>query len=221
MNISGFTNIQPYLPVVSSPPATGANETEEVSIPARVSTTAVKRSEDDPFYEYQEEPWLTDPGFEQCQDKKEYLYHKKNVEYLALAATQITYERFMKNLADTHPEIAAKKFGFTLDRNAFIKVIDHDDVLSEHEKYLLTEGLNNFENLKDNLQDRARAFMILADHDLETFGGRYNLNLDNFQNVIDFGKIFGTSQKKMGAEWVRQIEMNAERRESVYVSVSV
>lgn len=220
MNISGFTNIQSYMPKVSSPLVAGVNETEEVSTLVRVFDMAAKRTEDEPFYVYSEGPWLTDPGFEQCKDKEEYLYHKKNIEYLALAATQIGYDRFMKNLADAHPEIAAKKFGFTLDRNAFIKVLDYDDALNEEEKYVLTEALNNFENLKDSLQDRARAFMILADHDLEIFGGRYKLNLDNFQDVIDFGKILGASQKQMQVEWILQIELNAEQRDSAYVSVS-
>ena len=221
MNISGLTNIQAYLPVVSSPAGTGANGAEQITAAKRVFNMEAKGTEGKPFYEYQEKPWLTDPGFEQCEDKNEYLCHKKNIEYLALAATQISHDRFMSTLADTHPEIAAKKFGFTLDRNAFIKVIDYGNTLSEDEKYMLTEALNNFENFKDNLQDRARAFMILVDHDHETFGGRYTLNLDNFQNVIDFGRLFGTSQKAMGAEWVRQVELNAERRDSAYVSVSV
>lgn len=70
VNISGFTNIQPYLPLVRSSSGRGADETGEVSTPVWVFNMATKRTEEEPFYEYQEKPWLSDPGFEQCEDKK-------------------------------------------------------------------------------------------------------------------------------------------------------
>jgi hypothetical protein len=221
VNISGFTNIQPYLPVVTSPPGKRANEVEEVPSSEGTPRPSTKGAEEKPFYEYQEEPWLTEPGFTECKDREDYVDFKKRLTEIDLSLTQIRYTVFLKKLADTHPDLAEKKFGFTLDKDASIKVIDYDDSLTDSEKTVLTEAINDFEHMKDSLRSNARAFMTLLDHDLETFGGRYSLNIENFQNVIDFGKILSTSQEQREAEWVRQIESNADRRDSAYVSLTV
>ncbi|KPW37563.1 hypothetical protein ALP45_02968 [Pseudomonas coronafaciens pv. atropurpurea] len=57
--------------------------------------------------------------------------------------------------------------------------------------------------------------MTLVDHDHETFGGRYNLDISNFQDVIDYGKIMNTSEKNRHNEWVQQVQSNAEKRDSL------
>lgn len=221
MNISGFGNVMHYVSVVSSPAVAEANNVEQVSSSERIPGHSTNDVEEKPFYEYQEKPWLTEKGFENCRDREDYVLHKKRVMEIDLSLKQIRYTVFMKKLAETHPEIAEKNFGFTLDEDASIKIIDYNDSLTDSEKNVLTEAINDFEGMKAGLRSTARGLMALVDHDLKTFEGRYSLDIENFQNVIDFGKLLSSSQESREAEWVRQIESYADRRDSAYISLTV
>jgi hypothetical protein len=146
---------------------------------------------------------------------------KKLDELMQLGETQRMYDRFMGSLADSHPAIASKPFGFTLGDDASIKIIDNGNSLTETDKQTLTGLINNFETFQSRLQGHAKTLMTLVDHDYESFGNRYRLDLGNFQNVIDFRGIFSVGFNKMETEWVRQIEANAETRDRPYISVAV
>ncbi|WP_243248398.1 hypothetical protein [Pseudomonas maioricensis] len=174
-----------------------------------------------PFYEYQEKPWLTDPGYEHFTTREEYVWMKKACNEIYFALTQTTYSRFMKDLADTHPELADKSFGFTLSSSASIKILDYKGSLTEAEKTLLTERINGFDDIKLQLQGRAKAMMKMVDHDHETFGGRFKADINDFEHVIDFGKILSVGVKQIRTEWVRQVSQNAERQDVSRISLSV
>ena len=102
-----------------------------------------------------------------------------------------------------------------------MKIIDYNDSLTENDKTILTQSINEFRSLKTQVQYHAKFIMTLVDHDHQTFEGRYKLDLSNFQDVIDHGKIMNTGEKQMQSEWIRQVESNAEKREFSYISVSV
>jgi len=74
---------------------------------------------------------------------------------------------------------------------------------------------------REDVQHHAKTIMTLVDHDHETFGGRYKLDISNFQDVIDYGKIMNTSVQKMQDEWIQQVQSNAEKRDFSYISLAV
>ncbi|AQL36340.1 hypothetical protein [Pseudomonas syringae] len=171
--------------------------------------------------EYQKEPWLLESINEHITNRIDYVAHKKIVDVLELALINVTYDSFRKDLQETHPEIASKKFGFTLNESASIKIIDYDNSLTENDKSVLTHAINGFREFKEQIQQHAKTVMTLVDHDHETFGGRYTLDISNFQDVIDYGKIMSTSVQKMQDEWIQQVQSNAEKRDFSYISVAV
>ncbi|CAM3411258.1 hypothetical protein PSFL111601_23305 [Pseudomonas floridensis] len=66
----------------------------------------------------------------------------------------------------------------------------------------------------------AKKLMSLVDHDHETFGSRYSLNIENFNSIIDYDKILTAGINQMENEWVRQVKNNAEKANYSYLSVS-
>lgn len=220
MSINGISNGLNGLQQMGSMRGPVSGNAARIHIPATVIEPPAKAVER-PFYEYQKEPWLTEPGYEDITNREDYVIRKKIVEEIDLALTQLTYTRFMESLADSHPELASKAFGFTLDENASIKIIDYNESLTDDEKSLLADKINNFDGFNLQLQARARAMMTLVDHDHEIFGGRYKLDIDNFQYVIDFNRLLNVSVKKMHSEWVAQVERKAEQRNPSYISLSV
>ncbi|MCI8212277.1 hypothetical protein AUC61_22345 [Pseudomonas sp. S25] len=175
----------------------------------KASELTSPRETEIPFYEYQKEPWRTDPTSEYGETF--YVSIKKIDELLSLLSTQRTYEAFRADLFDAHPEMANKAFGFTLDRDASIKIIDRTNNLSDSEKANLTELINNYKSFKLDLQGHARTLMMLVDHDWQAFGGRHKLTIENFQTVIDFSTILKGDIGDMELEWISQIEAGAER----------
>lgn len=137
-----------------------------------------------------------EPINEHITNRLDYVAHKKRLDVLELALVNVTYDSFRKELQETHPDIARKNFGFTLTESASIKIIDYDNSLTENDTSVLTHAINGFREFKEQLQHHAKTIMTLVDHDHETFGGRYKLNISNFQDVIDYGKIMNTSVQK-------------------------
>ena len=61
----------------------------------------------------------------------------------------------------------------------------------------------------------------LLDHDTEKFGGKYQLDMESFKHVIDYGQIF--SRNSIGNfmdTWAYQIERYADKREEPLVTAS-
>jgi hypothetical protein len=200
-----------------------SSESDKVS-ENRISEKAVEPAEkvieNPPFYEYQKEPWLTESGGIYDDNREQYIVLKKIIQEMNLSLMQFTYNSFMKTLADTHPEIASKKFGFTLSEDATLKIIDYENSLTDNEKNVLAESMRRFDQFELKLQMCAKGMMELVDHDQKTFGGRYQLDIRSFQDVIDFRKILSVGVKDMNNEWARQVGANAEARDTAYISTS-
>ncbi|WP_241000193.1 hypothetical protein [Pseudomonas viridiflava] len=196
----------------------------ELGMVGRARATAVTAdtpaTKEKPFYEYQKEPWLSEPVNPLVTNREQYVAEEKLFNAMNLDLMRITYDAYRKELADTYPELATKKFGFTLDEDASLKIIDHDNSLTEADRAVLTESINNFRELKSMVQANAKMLMKLVDHDHETFGSRYDLNIGNFHHVVDYGKIINAGAHHMENEWIRQIESNAEKMDHSYISVS-
>ncbi|WP_024675685.1 hypothetical protein ACTACG_14715 [Pseudomonas syringae] len=221
LNISGIPNQAGTLQQIKlMHSVSNAEPTEDIS-PKDIVAPEAKLTKEKKFYEYQKEPWLIEPIDEYITNRREYVFVKKLFDVLELALISNTYDSFREKLQEIHPEIASKNFGFTLNENASIKIIDYDNSLTENDKSVLTHAINGFREFKGQIQQHATTIMTLVDHDHETFGGRYRLDISNFQEVIDYGKIMNSSTKKMQNEWIQQVQSNAEKRDFSYISLSV
>ncbi len=221
MNISDFTNIQPYRPVVTLPTGTGSNNAEEVTSSKGLESASVMAAKETPLYQYKKEPWLTDPLIDFATSREEYLFFKSIILGAQLRLLKDSYSDALVDLADAHPDIAAKEFSITMSEDGAIKIIDAHNEMSDEDIETLTMFLNDTCYLKGSVQMVVQGMLLLADHDHDTFGGRYGVGIEDIQRVLDIGKILNESVDMMRGEWVRQIETNAERLPVSYVSVSV
>ncbi|MBA1232120.1 hypothetical protein G7013_20955 [Pseudomonas viridiflava] len=219
MNIDVIKNhmktLQPT-PMPREPELSRTGSAAQKNVVTDNTTTAKKK----PFYEYQKEPWLSEPVGSLITNREQYVAREKSFNAIDLRLMQISYDAYRKELLTTHPEVANKKFGFTLDENAALKIIDYDNSLNEADKAVLTASINNFQDLKSMVQANAKMLMTLVDHDHETFGSRYDLNIGNFQSIIDYDKVLTAGAKNMENEWVRQVQSHAEKISQSYISVS-
>ncbi|MEE4082871.1 hypothetical protein [Pseudomonas viridiflava] len=219
MNIDAVTRHMNTLQTTAMP-----RELELGMVGSAMRATAVTAdraaTKEKPFYEYQKEPWLSEPVNPLVTNREQYVAEEKLFNAMNLDLMRITYDAYRKELADTYPELATKKFGFTLDEDASLKIIDHDNSLTEADRAVLTESINNFQELKSLVQANAKMLMKLVDHDHETFGSRYDLNIENFHSIIDYDKILAVGINQMKNEWERQVQSHAEKISHSYISVS-
>lgn len=219
MNINGISNNLNGLPLMTPMRDRESEKPGEVSLPAKPVEPTNKATEGRPFYEYEKEPWLTDPTYQNLSDPEAY-YRSFAHEIIKtdLFLIQRSYERFMGELSDSQPEIANKNFGFTLGEDASVKIIDYNNSLTAEEENTLSKAFNDF-GLTSHLQRIARAFMEFEDHNQGSADGRSKLDLSNFRYVIDFGRILTSSFEEMGNEWRRQVEENTQRLNVSSISV--
>lgn len=196
-----------------SPHAPIPSRSDEVS-ETRVDKSAPPKSAAESFYQYEEQPWLNQSEEGLLPARTMFLRYQHAASMIDLALMQIHYADFRNKLQETHPELAAKKFGFTLDESADLKILDYDNTLSSQERDFLGGLLNDHATLKGLAQRHAKVMMTLLDHDTDTFGRRYSLTLDNFRHTIDYAKILEKGPGKMHEEWIRQVQNNAEKRDA-------
>ncbi len=214
---SGFNGFQPNSLTINQQQK---DPGERVALDAAITTASTEINET-PFYQYKKEPWLSEPVSECVKNLQGYVLEQKLFERLHLASAKRAHDGFIKALADVHPEMASKKFGYTLGADASIKVIDYDESLTEADRDVLTKALNGFEEFKSELQRVAKSMMTLIDHDDETFGGRYAVSIENFQHVIDFNKVLRSSIEDMHDEWVGQVKNHAQQQDSSRIDLTV
>lgn len=180
------------------------------------------------FYTREEEPWksrtvLYSEGSETItrpMTKAEYLKSAKSMLALDLEIQQHQFDRFRGKLIDLRPDLAGKQFSYTLGDDARVKIIDPDNIFSGEQLEWVTDSLNNFPDFTTTAQECAKRMMVLVDHDNETFGNRFSLNLMNFQDTVDLGKLISIKDPERQQEaWIKQIEQNAERRVAPLIDV--
>ena len=168
------------------------------------------------FYEALEAPRLATH-----LSKDHYLDELNKKSNQALHRAYDDYHDFKDNLKYLNPVLGGKHFGITLEMDRSIRITDPDGVLTAAEISYLTEQLNDRPKLVDNLQTHARTVLELLDHDTEKFGGKYQLDMESFKHVIDYGQIF--SRNSIGNfmdTWAYQIERYADKREEPLVTAS-
>ena len=180
------------------------------------------------FYTREEEPWkgrtvLYSEGSETItrpMTKTEYLKSQKTMLALDLEIQQCQFDRFRGKLIELRPDLAGKQFSYTLGDDAQVKIIDPDNIFSGEQLEWVTDSLNNFPDFTKTAQESAKRMMALVDHDHEIFGNRFSLNLMNFEDTVDLGKLISIKDpERQQVAWIKQIEQNAERRVAPLVDV--
>lgn len=173
-------------------------------------------------YEYQEAPWLKrkydDPIREMCKEGL-YILEMAGKSSSNLKKINSIFTEFSDRLKDLRPDIASSNYGFTLDENANIKILDGRQPLTEADKLWLTDEINRFKDFRNTVHAHSKALMGFVDH-AKNFDGKYNLNRHNFQSVIDYRDILNTSQHDFYERSLKMVRsytpMRTEPRISTY-----
>ncbi|WP_434573364.1 hypothetical protein [Pseudomonas sp. Z3-6] len=99
-----------------------------------------------------------------------------------------SFETFQSTLSATHPDLAGKKYGFTVEADGRLKVLNTAGQLSSADTQRLTDLLNESSDLKTAAVAFRDASIDMVDADSPWSGsylGRYNLTKENFANTID------------------------------------
>jgi hypothetical protein len=99
-----------------------------------------------------------------------------------------SFEAFQTTLSTTDPDLAGKKYGFTVEADGKLKVLNSAGQLSSSDIQRLTDLLNESTDLKTAAGAFRDASIDMVDADSPWSGsylGRYNLTKENFANAID------------------------------------
>ncbi|WLH33932.1 hypothetical protein PSH79_18560 [Pseudomonas sp. FP2196] len=114
--------------------------------------------------------------------------HKNAHESLKLA-----FEDFKSALSYTFPDLASKKFGFTVEADGNLKALNPDNELSASDMDQLNSLLNASGALKTAALSYRDTSIELVAADAGWGGshlGKYNLTKENFANTIDMAALF-------------------------------
>jgi transcriptional regulator of acetoin/glycerol metabolism len=225
-------NVSSVIPGSTTPPAIQpakpANPklvTSEVAAPL-----SDKEARAQAFYMREEEPWKKVLcTYSYCDEKpvtrpltkEEYIEGLKLSSEHSLGLQQAHFDKFRRDLLELRPDLADKKFSYTLGDDAEIRILPADQTFATEELELLTASINKADGLKNLVHTHAKDMMSLVDHDSETFGNKYTLNLTNFQTTIDYGRVLTGQKDELHEAFIRQIHENAERRSEPFVDVLI
>ena len=106
---------------------------------------------------------------------------------------KFSFEEFQSAVAHAYPDLADKKFGFTIEADGSLKALDSSGQLSSSDLNRLNNLLNASSSLKTAASSYRDASIDLVAADSVWGGsylGGYNLNKDNFASTIDLGALF-------------------------------
>lgn len=116
---------------------------------------------------------------------------------------KLTFESFKASLSDSFPELADKKFGFTIEADGNLKVLNTANELSAADMDKLNTLLNDSDALKAAASGYRDASIELVAADSGSGGshlGKYNLTKDNFASTIDLAALFVPKGNTISAE---------------------
>ncbi|MBT2297665.1 hypothetical protein [Pseudomonas fluorescens] len=110
----------------------------------------------------------------------------------AMSGLKGSFEEFQSTLATEYPDLASKKYGFTVEADGSLKVLDIAKELSASDIQRLTELLNESSGLKAAASAFRDASIDMVDADSPWSGsylGRYSLTQENFAKSIDLAAL--------------------------------
>lgn len=132
------------------------------------------------------ETWI---GRSQSPDFPQVAERHKN----AHQSLKFSFEEFQSALAHVYPDLADKKFGFTIEADGKLKALNTSGQLSSSDLNRLNNLLNASSSLKSAASSYRDASIDLVAADSVWGGsyvGGYNLNKGNFASTIDLGALF-------------------------------
>lgn len=147
-----------------------------------------------------DKPWLKDPGFEHLRSMSEYIAVKKQHAELQLARIERTFDSFKNKLSETHPELAAKLFSFSLDENGGIKVLVHEGNIADAEKGWIAQSLSEYRGFGDSVNHFLASFKLIMMHDDTRHSSNENINANAIGQRINFGAVFGTMDRLLACK---------------------
>jgi len=171
------------------------------------------------FYTKEEEPWKGKFFYYGDDIIKSELREMTKDNYLGFAELEASNEfskqyyffhKLKDQISDTRPDLADKKFSFTLGDDAEIKILDSGKSLSDDDLNWLTRVINSDVDLKSSVRQGAKLIMSIIDHDPKNFSGKTNLSLLNFQHIVDLGKAL-TDPHSLMEGWMKQVKEHDER----------
>lgn len=189
--------------------ASGSSKKIDVGKSATEVEVTPKKSEEVEHYKYEEKPWQADKWYMENLDyddhrKAFYMAMQRLESESALYTIKREFKEFSDYIRDVRPDISSKEFGFTLDENAKIKILNGRKQLSDADELWLTEQINRLDKLKKTMHAHSKTLMTFVDH-CESFGGKYSLNRYNFQSTVDYGEILNIQSDRLHDSFIKMV----------------
>lgn len=122
----------------------------------------------------------------------------------AYSSLKASFQAFQSMLSSSSPDLASKKYGFTVEAGGKLKVLDTAGQLSNSDTQRLTDLLNGSLGLKTAAVAYRDASIDLVDADSPWSGsymGYYSLTKENFANTIDLAPLFKDTRTMVPSEF--------------------
>lgn len=122
----------------------------------------------------------------------------------AHGALKASFQAFQATLSNSAPDLASKKYGFTVEADGNLKVLDTAAQLSRSDTQRLTDLLNKSLGLKAAAVSYRNASIDLVDADSPWSGsymGYYSLTKENFASTIDLAPLLKDTRTMVPAEF--------------------
>ncbi|MBD8238972.1 hypothetical protein SOM46_12000 [Pseudomonas fluorescens] len=137
----------------------------------------------------------------------------------AHSTLKASFQAFQATLSTTAPDLASKKYGFTVDADGSLKVLNTAGQLNSSDTQRLTDLLNKSLGLKTAAVTYRDAAIDMTDASSPWSGsamGYYSLTQENFANTIDLAPLFKDKHSMVpaefrDAEFVTQLAYKGER----------
>lgn len=115
-----------------------------------------------------------------------------------------SFQAFQSTLSTTAPDLASKKYGFTVDADGSLKVLNTAGQLNSSDTQRLTDLLNKSLGLKTAAVAYRDAAIDMTDASSPWSGsimGYYSLTQENFASSLDLGPLFKDTHSMVPAEF--------------------
>ena len=126
------------------------------------------------------------------------------------------------NLGITDPALAQQKFGFSVDGNGKLVVLDTQYAFNDKQRERLTSLLNQSQALVDAAKRMARLNIEQVESSDVNDIGRFQLDMDNYAQTIDLGLVVGYragDRDRFYGTWTNQLWNKGEVRYGQWIQI--
>lgn len=132
------------------------------------------------------------------------------------------FNAFWQNLSATDPLLAQQKFGFSVDKNGKLIVLDSQGTLSKQQSERLSSALSQSRALVEAANRVARFHIERVESDDVNRYGRFQLDMNNYAQTIDLGQVvaYRATGREIGAGfWFVQLSDKGDVRYGNWVKI--